>query len=254
MPNAILNGCKHHWEESGSGEPLIMLHGAAGSGRAFAAHLPELSKTYRVIAPDLRGMGQSEHVKSIPPSGWVDDVKALIDYLDLGSTHLYGVSLGARIAMRAAVDHPGAVRSLVLEAPIVANEAEGNAQLNANLGSSDNLSPEQQRQRELQHGPDWQDVLTNFFSIRNDPAVQEYLNLRELSKQIAVPTLILRGDVWEPVHPLPHAVELHASIKGSWLWIRPNSPTNVLGQAPQEAYALIRALTATASKEAAAVR
>lgn len=254
MPEAILNGCKHHWEESGSGEALIMLHGAAGSGRAFLPHLPELARTYRVIAPDLRGMGQSEHVRTIPPSAWVDDVKALIDHLGLGSAHIYGVSLGARIAMRTAVDHPAAVRSLVLEAPIVANEEAGNAQLNANLGNLDNLTPEQQRQREQQHGADWRDVLANFFNIRNDPAVQEYLNLRELAKGIRVPTLILRGDAWEPVHPLPHAVELHASIQGSWLWIRPNTGTSVLNVAPQEVYALLRALTATAAREPAATR
>ena len=58
---------------------------------------------------------------------------------------------------------------------------------------------------------------------------------------VTAPTVILRGDFLEPVHPLAHAFELRASIKDSWLWINPNSPTAALGSAPEEAYALIRA-------------
>jgi len=241
MPEATINGHKHYWEEGGSGEVLIMIHGAAGSGRSLTRHIPELSKTFRVIIPDLRGMGQSAHPSTIEPSAWSEDIKGLIDYLGAGPAHLYGTSLGARVVLRAAIDYPDSVRSLALDSPIVANEAAGNAALNANLGSFDSLSAEQQAARREQHGDDWRSVLETYFKTRNDAAVQEHYNLRESCKSVTIPTVIIRGDFVEPVHPLVHAFELRESIKDSWLWIRPNSPTAALGSAPEEACALIRA-------------
>src|SRR5688572_12732638 len=112
-----------------------MLHGAAGSGAMFGHHTPELARTYRVIAPDLRGMGQSEHVSSLPPDGWIEDVRALIDHLGIGSAHIYGISLGSRIAMRLAVDYPAYVRSLILEQPLIAIEEAANNDLNAEFSN-----------------------------------------------------------------------------------------------------------------------
>ena len=98
------------------------------------------------------------------------------------------------------------------------------------------MPPEQQEARRQTHGEDWRDVMQNYMNIRNDPSVQEYLNLRESSKSVTCPTLIMRGDVWEPVHPLPHAVELHQNIRGSWLWLRPNTGSAVIMAAAEEAY------------------
>jgi pimeloyl-ACP methyl ester carboxylesterase len=250
MPEAMINGFKHYWEEGGSGEVLIMIHGAAGSGRQLARQIPEFSKTFRVVVPDLRGMGQSAHPSAIPPEAWSEDIKGLIDHLGGGPAHLYGTSLGARVVLRAAIDYPASVRSLALDSPIVANEAAGNAQLNANLGNFDSLSPEQQAQRAEQHGSDWRSVLETYFRTRNEPAVQEHYNLRESCKSITIPTLILRGDFLEPVHPLAHAFELRDSIKDSWLWIRPNHPTGALAGGGNEVYDLIKA---NAARQAALV-
>jgi pimeloyl-ACP methyl ester carboxylesterase len=59
MPDATINGYKHHWEDLGSGEALVMFHGAANSGLTLKNHAQEMSKDFRVIVPDMRGMGQS---------------------------------------------------------------------------------------------------------------------------------------------------------------------------------------------------
>lgn len=223
MPNAMLNGFNHHWEEAGSGEAFVMLHGAAGSGAGFKAHLPELSKTLRVIIPDMRGMGGSAHVSSIPPSAWVDDLKALLDHLNIDAAHVYGTSLGARVALRFAIDYPARTRSLILDNPIVLNEAGGNAALNSRMSNPDNLPPEAAARYESQHGVDWKDVVRNYFAIRNEPALQEFYNLRELAKDVATPTLLTRGDSREDVtHPLPHVIELAYSLKNSRIWIKPS--------------------------------
>ena len=104
MPTTTINGLKHYYEDQGSGDVLVMLHGAQGSAHQFEEHFPELSKHLRVIAPDMRSMGRSEHVKELPPSAWEDDLKALLDKLGISQANVYGSSLGSRVAMRFAID------------------------------------------------------------------------------------------------------------------------------------------------------
>ncbi|MGE3302278.1 MAG: alpha/beta fold hydrolase [Hyphomonadaceae bacterium] len=246
MPTATLNGHAHHWEDVGKGEPLVLIHGAAQSGVSLMDHAHELSATHRVIVPDLRGMGQSAHVDQLPPSAWVDDLKALLDHLGVKRAHIHGISLGSRVALRMAVDHPSYVQSLLLELPIIGMQADTNAALNMNLGNMDDLPAAEQARRQAMHGDNWRQVAVNYMKIRNQQDLQDYLNVRETAKDIKVPTLIFRGDAREIVHPLAHCFELHQKIAGSWLWIRPKTETAVMNTAPQESYAIIREFLATA--------
>jgi len=241
----MINGLTHYWEDQGEGEPVLLLHGAAGSSTNFANHVAELSKTHRAIAVDLRSMGRSDHVAEMPPSAWVDDAVALLAHLGIGRAHVYGMSLGARIGLRLAIDRPDLVRSLMLEMPIIAMEGVVNQALNTNIGRDD-LSPAEQRLRQQQHGDDWRSVMANYITIRNQPELQAHYSLREASKTVATPTLIFRADDRETVHPLGHCFELHQNIAGSWLWIRPNTLGAISRAAPQEAFAMMRALMATA--------
>jgi len=94
--------------ETGSGRPLILLHGFIGSGSHMLQHgqaraLAELG--YRVIAPDFRGHGASakpHDPAAYPPDVLADDALALVDHLGLrnGEYDLGGYSLGARIVLR----------------------------------------------------------------------------------------------------------------------------------------------------------
>ncbi len=223
MPHATINGHKHYWEEAGSGETLVMLHGAAGSGRSFYGHIPELSKTFRVLIPDMRGMGQSEHVASIEPNAWCDDVRGLLDHLAIERAHVFGSSLGARVALRFAIDHPPRTLTLVLDNPIVRNESAGNEALNARMADPSNLPPDAIQRYEAAHGSDWQDVVRNFFNMRNDAnGFQSALDLREPAKSVTAPTLVTRGDSKADVtHPFLHAIELFTNLPKARLWIKP---------------------------------
>ncbi len=249
MPEATINGFKHHWEEAGSGDALVMVHGAAGAGSSFGPQIAELSKTYRVLAVDLRGMGGSERISSLtPPSGWVDDIGGLLDHLGIQSANIFGASLGARIALRYAINNPSRVTSLVLDNPIVLNESSGNAALNARMGDTDALPQEAKDRYQSLHGDDWPVVVKNFFAIRNDPAVQEYLNLRELAKGLPIPTLLTRGDNrQDTVHPLPHVQELFYLLPNSRMWVKPAGGCF----ATPEGYDMVRNHIASASKAAA---
>jgi len=252
VPDALINGYAHHWEDAGSGEPLIMVHGAASSGKTLVPHIPELSKTYRLIIPDLRGMGRSARVDSLPPSAWVDDLKALMAHLGLASAHLLGSSLGARIVLRTALDSPQLARTLILDAAIIANEEAGNRALNERFDVN-KVAPDRQEYFRDLHGDDWATVVVNFFKFRNQPELQAYFDLREGSKRIMAPTLIMRGDEHDPTHPLRHSIELRENLADSWLWIRPNAPARLLPSQPAECYAAIRGfLGAVGERQAAA--
>jgi len=237
MPDLTLNGHKHHFEEAGSGEPLVMLHAALASSKSLLPHLPAVSRRFRVVLVDLRGMGQSARVAAFP-ADWVADLTALIERLDLAPADVYGASLGARIAMKTALLRPDLVKRLVLDHPVVAVDPATDAALSANL-SPDAVDERRARYYREQHGDDWEAVVRTYFASRSNPEFQTYLDLREASKAISQPTLIMRGDRPDPAHPLSHAAELAGAIKDSWLWIRPNSPIAALYAGGEEAYELI---------------
>lgn len=247
MPDAILNGHKHHWEQAGPTEPapgpaqtLVMLHGAAASGKILLPHLAELSKTLEVLIPDMRGMGESQRVTSIPPNGWEDDLGALLDHLGIEKAHLFGTSLGSRICLRFAIDNPGRVLSLVLDNPLVSN----NPAMDARFVTPPPATPRQAVHHEEMHGADWEVAIANYYAIRNDQAFQAHHNFREIAAAVRIPTLITRGDSrTDLVHPLPDAFEMFNLIESSRLWIKPEGGC----LATTEGYDRIRAHIAAAS-------
>lgn len=245
MPTETINGCNHYYEDQGTGTPLVMLHGAAGSGASFADVAKALvGDGFRVIVPDMRSMGRSEHVAEIPPSAWVDDVLGLLDHLGIEKALIHGVSLGARVSLRFGIDHPERVLGCILDASIIANDPAGNAQLNRGF-SADTMPQERKDAAQRQHGDDWATVMANFFAIRNEPALQEHFNLRESAKTCEVPVLIVRGDnVPDAVHPLDHAIELHKSIPNSRLGIYPNGQSQLTNASPDIFRGLVKEFAA----------
>src|SRR4051794_30989721 len=102
--------------ESGAERAIVLLHGG-GSGRGtWDAFTRELTG-WRVIAPDLRGHGDSARCAQYTPGDHADDVAQLLDELDLDAPVLLGHSLGAFAAATVAQRHPGRVARLVLEDP-----------------------------------------------------------------------------------------------------------------------------------------
>ena len=223
MPTTTIGGVKHYYEDVGSGEVLVMLHGATGSAHNFEPQFPGLSSRFRIIAPDMRSMGRSEHVTDMPTTAWVDDLGELLDQLGASSVHLLGSSLGSRVAMRFTIDNPQRVRSIIVTNPIIAITPEATARLNAAGGDGDKLPPAQQEDLERRHGADWRDVVRNYFHIRNKPELQAFFDLSKLVDQIAVPMLIVRTDnITDLTHPFLHTYELRDRVANSHMAIVPN--------------------------------
>jgi pimeloyl-ACP methyl ester carboxylesterase len=115
MSYADVNGVSLYYEEHGSGEPLVLLHGGISAGEMFEAILPELSAGRRVITVDLQGHGGTADVdRPLRPETMADDIAALIEHLGLERADVMGYSLGGAVALRTAIQHPERVRRLVL--------------------------------------------------------------------------------------------------------------------------------------------
>src|SRR4051812_16829318 len=115
MSYADVNGLSLRYEEHGTGQPLILLHGGIGTGEMFAPLLPELTAGRRVIAVDLQGHGGTAGVdRPLRPEVLADDIAAVLDPLGLEQADVMGYSLGGIVALRLAIQHPARVRRLVL--------------------------------------------------------------------------------------------------------------------------------------------
>lgn len=232
MPLLELDPAPIYFEDVGAGAPIVLIHGAVSSGRCFEAHVELLATDHRVIVPDLRGMGRSERVTTIAPGAWTSDLLALVDHLGVERAHVCGSSLGARIALRLALDHPERVLSVAADSPILADSQGGAAALMEVFG--DNASPEMLAQLEAWNGDDWDVVRRNFLQLRTSPGLQDHYDLRSRVDSLDCPLLVTRGDLDDPIHPLAHAVELHTGVGRSWLWIAPDTNFTAMRSRPAE--------------------
>ena len=120
---APVNGLKMYYEIHGSGEPVVLLHGAfmtitnnwrAPWGNGATDWIAELSKTRKVIAVEMQGHGRTADIdRDITYENLSDDVAGLLDYLKIPSADIIGYSLGAGTAMECAIRHPEKVRKVV---------------------------------------------------------------------------------------------------------------------------------------------
>lgn len=104
-----------HYEEKGSGEPLILLHGNGENNTYFEHQMEYFSDRYRVIALDTRGHGQSPRgTAPFTIEQFSCDLYEFMKRQGIESTHILGFSDGANIAMRFAMKHPEMVKKLIL--------------------------------------------------------------------------------------------------------------------------------------------
>ncbi|MDX1485473.1 MAG: alpha/beta fold hydrolase [Alphaproteobacteria bacterium] len=119
MPkSAISTGIELYYEVHGEGEPLVLIPSTAYGGNVWDPYqVPALSKEFQVITFDPRGCGLSSAPDGVYTiEQMACDVAALLEHLGLDSAHVLGHSMGGRIALALALNHPGRVSSLILAA------------------------------------------------------------------------------------------------------------------------------------------
>lgn len=115
--NEVIDGLRYAVEETGAGEPLVLLHGFTGCAANWRPLLPRLAERHRVIAIDLPGHGNSGAPGSVARYKMPRVAADLIELLtrhDATPAHWLGYSMGGRLALYIAVRQSSVVRSLTL--------------------------------------------------------------------------------------------------------------------------------------------
>jgi len=218
MSYADVNGISLYYEEHGSGQPLILLHGGYATSETYAAILPSLAGGRRVIAVDLQGHGRTADVdRPLSFQTMGDDIAALIGHLGLGPSaraDVMGYSLGAGTALRTAIQHPDLVRRLV----IVSHPVRHDGWFPESLAGFDQMGPafaEAMKQSPLYEiyskvAPrveDWPVLVDKMGTMLR----QDYDWSAEVA-QITAPVMLVYGDA-DSVRPA-HIAEFYALLGG----------------------------------------
>lgn len=110
-----VNGHRVHYLKSGSGPPVVLIHGGASDSRDWLDTLKALSHRYTLYAPDLLGFGQTDRNKdAYYLSDFTDFLLEFFEVLGLEQTIFVGHSFGGRICLDVALRYPEKVRKLIL--------------------------------------------------------------------------------------------------------------------------------------------
>jgi pimeloyl-ACP methyl ester carboxylesterase len=117
---ALVGSTKIHYQMQGSGEPLVLLHGLAGSTAWWARNVGVLSRYYTVYLVDWPGFGtMRQHGRDFSIAGAASWLSDLLDVLNLERVALIGHSMGGLIAAMFAARQPEKLTKLVLVAPAI---------------------------------------------------------------------------------------------------------------------------------------
>lgn len=204
MALASVNGIELYYEEHGSGRPLLLVPGLGADTRLFGGVIGALAATCHAIVFDPRGGGRSDK----PPGPYTveqmaDDAAGLLDVLRIERAVVAGYSMGGRIALCLALDHPTRVRRLVLAAT------------SASTPPSRILSRRWLALEVLSRLPSPGERQPRWAWESQRRASAAYDATARLG-EIVVPTLILHGRR-DHMAPLALAHAMHAAIAGSAL-------------------------------------
>src|SRR5574338_1367771 len=115
MTRVQINNIQLAYTDTGVGRPLVLIHGYPFNRSLWTEQIPALSNSYRIIAPDLRGFGDSEASPEISTMmGLAADVAALMDHLRIPRATIGGLSMGGYVALAFYKQFASRVRALVL--------------------------------------------------------------------------------------------------------------------------------------------
>jgi pimeloyl-ACP methyl ester carboxylesterase len=216
-----VNGMKMYYETHGEGEPLVLLHGFNRSGQVWEQFLPELSRHYKVIVPDLRGHGRSTN-----PTGQFThrqsalDVLALMDKLGIRQFKAMGISTGGMTLIHIATRQPSRLEAMVLIGATIYFPEQAREIMRKSTVES--LTPQayEELRRFHKHGDEQIRALRQQFHAFKDSYDDMNFTGPYLST-ITARTLIVHGDR-DAFFPVAIPVEMYRSIPNSCLWIVPN--------------------------------
>ena len=202
---AEVGNLRMYYETHGSGEPLLLLHGAYMTADMLGPLLELLAPSRQVIVPELRGHGRTADVGGpITYELMADDTAGLLRHLGLDSADVVGYSMGSGVGLQLAIRHPAAVRRLVVASGSYAYDGMQPEMIEMIPSITPEMfagSPMEQEYQRIAPDPgDFPKLVAKLKALDETP-FDWSAGVREL----AAPTLIIVGD--SDVVRLEHAVE-----------------------------------------------
>lgn len=222
MPEVVLSGHTWYYERHGRGAPLLMLHGALGTGTSeFRYQLGPFAERYQVVVPDFPGYGRSSPRAEFATDFYAQDardVAALIEQVVGRPVHLFGFSDGGMIAPLVAAGWPQLVRSLVLESAQAVVDEQTMQAVRAWL-PLDELPESWRGALARNHGePYWRLLMLRYLDGQERIFARGGDVCSAALDAIRCPTLLVHGDQ-DPFVGLQHGHLLRQRIAGSELMV-----------------------------------
>ena len=228
------------YTDTGMGVPVVLLHGYPFNRSLWNEQVAALSNRYRVITPDLRGMGDSGAVKGAATMNrMAQDVAALLDQLEISRAVIGGLSMGGYVTLAFYKQFPSRVRALVLadtraqadteEAKQTRFQQAEKAVAEGMAGIADAMLPKLLTPDTVSKRPEVVKRVRDMM-LKTKPegaagallGMAEREDLTEMLPRISCPTLILVGQD-DPITPVQDSEKMHREIRGSRLVVIENA-------------------------------
>ena len=253
MPKASVNGLKLFYEIEGEGEPVVLIPGFAAGRWIWFKQTADLSRRFRVVVFDPRGVSASDKPEGSQTIGLLaDDVAHLLHTIGIESAHIVGASFGGFVAQEFALKYSAMTRKLVLCCTSFGgpHHVMPSSETLAALASTKGLNSEERMRANLllAFTPEYLETQTaevnRVVHLRATNEVPEHIYMGQLQaavsfnaesrvEGIASPTLVLSGDA-DVIVPVQNSRNLAAKIPGAQLrLIEGGSHTFFIEQSPE---------------------
>lgn len=255
MPTTLVGSHTVYYDEFGTGHPLILLIGFGSTRLLWWKQIEPFAKKFRVINMDNRDAGDSALCTSpYTIADMAGDVAGVIKNLNLGRTHIVGISMGGMIAQELAIRYPYLLDRLVLVATTAGGptsmraKPEVAALLMRNGGEDGetrlrHIFPLISGEGYMAKHPEDMDQIVKY-SFAKPMSLESYKRqlgagmmyqsqgVADRLAQITAPTLIVHGD-YDPLIPYPNGEYLAAHIKGARISTYPGVGHLVMIESPE---------------------
>jgi pimeloyl-ACP methyl ester carboxylesterase len=229
---AEVNGLNIYYEIHGTGQPLVVLHGAYMTIDAMGEVVPALAETRQIIAVELQGHGRTADIdRPLSYEQMADDIAVLLRHLVIEKADVFGYSMGGGVALQVAIRHPEVVKKLVVASASYTSEGM-HPEL---LEMIPTLTPEafagspieEAYLRTAPNPDDFPTLVAKLKRLDMEPFAWPPEDIRG----IAAPTLLIVGD--SDAIRLEHAVELFQLLGGGVMGDLAGLPKSQLAVLPR---------------------
>jgi pimeloyl-ACP methyl ester carboxylesterase len=223
-----LDGVQTWYDETGTGEPLVLLHPGGGGvdSRAFTPNLPALAEHFRTLTPERRAHGRTPDVDGpLTFDAMAQDTIRFLEQVVGGPARLLGVSDGAIVALLVAVRRPDLVTRLVFVAGVFHRDGWWPEAIDPTNEPPDFL---RESYAELSpDGPEHYQVVVD--RLAHEHQIEPTLTVDDLGK-VACRSLVMFGD--DDEIRLEHAIALYRSLPNGELAVIPGTSHGLLVEKP----------------------